>query len=176
MRRTNNVAWPNRVIHPGLYAWGRLKPGVNIEQARVEMKAIAARLEKAYPESNLNTTAAVTPLMENLVGKYRINLALLLGAVVLGLIACANLANLSQRGAARARICHAFRGRARRSQIVHNCWSRVRSSRYSAARSDFSSHFGVAIFSGCSRRRTSAVFAKSHSMGACSFSLCCWRR
>ena len=121
MRRTNNVAWPNRVIHPGLYAWGRLKPGVNIEQARAEMKAIAARLEKAYPESNLNTTAAVTPLMENLVGKYRINLALLLGAVVLVLlIACANLANLfAARGAARVRE-FAIRSAvgARRSQIV----------------------------------------------------------
>ena len=37
---------------------GRLKPGVTLDQARAEMKAIAARLEKSYPESNLNTTAA----------------------------------------------------------------------------------------------------------------------
>src|SRR5438105_2235498 len=69
------------------------------------MKAIAARLEKTYPDTNGKVYAVVTPLLENLVGKYRTNLALLLGAVGLVLlIACANLANLfAARGAARAR-------------------------------------------------------------------------
>ena len=121
MRRTNNPAWPNRVIHPWLFAWGRLKQGVNLDQARTEMKAIAARIEQAHPESNTNTTALVTPLMENLVGKYRLNLTLLLGAVALVLlIACANLANLfAARGAARVRE-FAIRTAvgARRTQII----------------------------------------------------------
>jgi len=85
------------------------------------MKTIAARLEKAYPETNGKETAIVTPLLENLVGKYRINLTLLLGAVGLVLlIACANLANLfAARGAARARefAIHAAVG-ATRGQIV----------------------------------------------------------
>lgn len=105
MRRSSNTAWLNRAYHPNMYAWGRLKPGVNVELARSEMKTIAARLEKAYPETNAGNTAVVTPLLENLVGKYRTNLSLLLGAVVLVLlIACANLANLfAARGAARAR-------------------------------------------------------------------------
>ena len=69
------------------------------------MKAIAARLEKQYPDTNAGQSAVVTPLLENLVGDYRKNLALLLGAVALVLlIACANLANLfAARGAARAR-------------------------------------------------------------------------
>ncbi|MEY2438870.1 MAG: hypothetical protein QOI34_255, partial [Verrucomicrobiota bacterium] len=85
--------------------WGRLKAGVRVDQARTEMKGIAARLEKAYPATNTQVGVVVTPLLENLVGKYRTNLGLLLGAVGLVLlIACANLANLfAARGAARAR-------------------------------------------------------------------------
>jgi putative ABC transport system permease protein len=97
--------WQDRTIHPMLFAWGRLKPGVTVEQARTEMKGIAARLEKEYPATNARASVVVTPLLENLVGKYRSNLALLLGAVGLVLlIACANLGNLfAARGAARAR-------------------------------------------------------------------------
>ena len=73
-----------------IYVWGKLKPGVTVEQARAEMKTIAARLEKAYPETNAKEYAVVTPLLENLVGQYRTNLGLLLaaGGLVL-LIACA---------------------------------------------------------------------------------------
>ena len=121
MRRSNNPVWMQRFIHPMIYVWGKLKPGVTLEQARSEMKTIAARLEKTYPEINGKETAIVTPLLENLVGKYRINLTLLLGAVSLVLlIACANLANLfAARGAARARefAIHAAVG-ATRGQVV----------------------------------------------------------
>jgi predicted permease len=121
MRRTNNGAWMNRTIHPWLFAWGRLKQGVSLEQARTEMKGITARIEQAHLDTNTNVTASVVPLMENLVGKYRINLSLLLaaGALVL-LIACANLANLfAARGAARVRefAIRAAVG-ARRTQII----------------------------------------------------------
>ncbi|MDQ2824992.1 MAG: ABC transporter permease, partial [Verrucomicrobiota bacterium] len=105
MRRSNNPAWLNRAYHPMMFVWGRLKPGVTVDLARSEMRTIAARLEKTYPETNAKVGVVVTPLLENLVGKYRTNLALLLGAVALVLlIACANLANLfAARGAARAR-------------------------------------------------------------------------
>src|SRR5438093_9314341 len=105
MRRSNNPAWMDRSHHPMMFVWGRLKAGVTVEQARTEMKGIAARLEKTYPDTNTKVYAVVTPLLENLVGKYRTNLGLLLGAVGLVLlIACANLANLfAARGAARAR-------------------------------------------------------------------------
>src|SRR5438445_3358987 len=121
MRRSNNPAWMDRSHHPMIFVWGKLKAGVTVDQARTEMKTIAARLERTYPDTNGQETAVVTPLLENLVGKYRTNLGLLLGAVGLVLlIACANLANLfAARGAARARefAIHAAVG-ATRAQII----------------------------------------------------------
>jgi putative ABC transport system permease protein len=120
-RRSNNPAWLDRSHHPMMFVWGRLKTGITVEHARTEMKGIAARLEKTYPDTNGKLYAVVTPLLENIVGKYRTNLALLLGAVGLVLlIACANLANLfAARGAARARefAIHAAVG-ATRAQII----------------------------------------------------------
>jgi putative ABC transport system permease protein len=105
MRRAANPGWQNRANHPGFFGWGRLKDGVSVEQARSEIKAIAARIEKLYPATNAGVGANVRPLLDNLLGNYRTSLALLLGAVALVLlIACANLANLlAVRGAARAR-------------------------------------------------------------------------
>jgi putative ABC transport system permease protein len=121
MRRSNNAVWMSRMIHPMIYVWGKLKPGVTVQQARTEMRGIAARLEKTYPDTNRGETAVVTPLINNLVGKYRTNLGLLLGAVgFVLLIACANLANLfAARGAARVRefAIHAAVG-ATRGQII----------------------------------------------------------
>src|SRR5256885_179261 len=121
MRRSNNPAWLDRSHHPNMYVWGKLKTGVTVDQARAEMKTIAARLEKAYPETNKQVYAVVTPLLDNLVGKYKTNLGLLLGAVGLVLlIACANLANLfAARGAARSRefAIHAAVG-ATRGQMI----------------------------------------------------------
>ena len=121
LRRSNNGVWMQRFIHPMIFVWGKLKPGVTVNQTRTEMKGIAARLEKAYPDTNGQETAVVTPLLDNLVGKYRTNLGLLLAAVGLVLlIACANLANLfAARGAARSRefAIHAAVG-ATRGQII----------------------------------------------------------
>jgi putative ABC transport system permease protein len=105
MRRSANPGWQNRANHPAFFGWGRLKEGVRVEQARGEINAIAARLEKIYPATNAGVGVKLTPLLENLLGSYRTSLALLLGAVALVLlIACANLANLfAARGAARVR-------------------------------------------------------------------------
>ncbi|HYR23322.1 MAG TPA: ABC transporter permease [Chthoniobacterales bacterium] len=120
-RRTNNPAWMDRSHHPMMFVWGKIKAGVTVAQARTEMKGIATRLEQAYPETNKQVYAVVTPLLENIVGKYRTNLGLLLAAVGLVLlIACANLANLfAARGAARVRefAVHAAVG-ATRGQII----------------------------------------------------------
>lgn len=105
MMRRAAGAWDDRMNHPGIYAWGRLKNGVSVEQARAQIKGLAAGLEKRFPETNTGIGAVATPLLEDQVGSYRKNLTLLLGAVALVLlIACANLANLlAVRGATRAR-------------------------------------------------------------------------
>ena len=94
-----------RSMHPNLFAWGRLKKGVNVSQAQAQMKSIAAGLERRYYADNAGISVVVKSLLENQVGPYRKNLGLLLAAVgFVLLIACANLANLlAVRGAARAR-------------------------------------------------------------------------
>ena len=74
---------------------GRLKPQVNLEQARLELEAIAKRLVQQSPNSNQGIGATVVPLHESVVGEIKPALLVLLGAVGLVLlIACANVANL----------------------------------------------------------------------------------
>ena len=78
-----------------LEAIGRLKPGVSIAQAQADLSAIAANLEKQYPDTNSYFGALVKPLREELVGDVRTALYVLFGAVVcVLLIANANVANL----------------------------------------------------------------------------------
>jgi predicted permease len=73
----------------------RLKPGVAISQAQAEMNTISNQLERVDPEANRDWGAVVTSLTEDLVGKIRPVMLLLLGAVAFVLlIACANVANL----------------------------------------------------------------------------------
>jgi putative ABC transport system permease protein len=73
----------------------RLKDGVTIEQARADMTAIAAALEREYPDTNTQMGVGLGPLQTFVVGDARTPLFVFLGAVaVVLLIACANLANL----------------------------------------------------------------------------------
>ncbi|MGC2112754.1 MAG: ABC transporter permease [Candidatus Korobacteraceae bacterium] len=95
-RMRNVIGGPeHRDAHSGIWAYARLKPGVTLEQARADMAAVARRLEKQYPQTNLGQGVNVDPLLQNLVKNARQPLTLLMGAVGLVLlIACANVANL----------------------------------------------------------------------------------
>ncbi len=81
----------------------RLASSATLAEARLEMSALAARLEDAYPESNYRKSFGVEQLSETVFGDVRSGLLTLLGSVVLVLlIACANVANLLLvRGTAR---------------------------------------------------------------------------
>ena len=83
----------------------RLKPGVSVEQAQMDVQRIARDLEKRYPTTNTQMGVGVGPLQEWMVGPSRTALMMFLGAVAFVLlVACANVANLMlARGAARAR-------------------------------------------------------------------------
>jgi putative ABC transport system permease protein len=83
----------------------RLKPGVSLRQAQEEMNSITAALAKAMPDTNQGLSAAITPVEEYLLGSMRGGLLILtVGASLLLLIACINVANLLlTRAAARQR-------------------------------------------------------------------------
>jgi putative ABC transport system permease protein len=87
-------------------AYARLKPGVTLEQARSQMNAIGSRIAHDYPDSNKGWGVAVDRYSDVLMGKsMRQSLYVLLASVLMILlIACANLANLTlARSVERAR-------------------------------------------------------------------------
>jgi len=82
---------------------GRLKPNVSVEQANAELESVSRALQ-TYPE-NRTATALAVPLQQDLTRSARTSFLLLLAAAVLVLlIACANVAGLLvTRGAERDR-------------------------------------------------------------------------
>ncbi len=92
---TPHAATANRGSH-SLNVIGRLNPGVTVAQADAEMKAIAARLARQYPDTNTkHNSAHVESELGALLGDTRTLLLVVLGAVALVLlIACGNVANL----------------------------------------------------------------------------------
>ncbi len=100
-----STALANRGSH-FLSVVGHLKPGSIPRQAQAELSAIAGRLSKQYPDSNMNFVSVhLVTLHSDAVGDVRAGLFILLGAVILVLlIACANVANLLlARAASRTR-------------------------------------------------------------------------
>ncbi len=83
-----------RFMH-GTNVIGRLKPGVNVEQAQTELSVIAKRIEQEHNQSHAGTGIRLVPLQEQFVGNVRPILLVLLAAVgFVLLIACANVDSL----------------------------------------------------------------------------------
>lgn len=74
---------------------GRLKQGVSLAGAQADLDAIAAQLEKQYPESNTGRGVVIYPILEDTVRMYSTALWVMMAAVgFVLLIGCANVANL----------------------------------------------------------------------------------
>ncbi len=87
--------WREQRGNHWLWVLGRTKPGVSIDRAAAEMKAISARLTKQYPETNTGVEAKVVGLQVRLTQQVRPALWMLFATVgFLMLIAAVNVANL----------------------------------------------------------------------------------
>ena len=95
-------AWTTMQTDPlrnrGNHSWqvmGRVKPGVSLQQARLDLNRIASSLETQYPASNLGWGVDVQTLRDAQSGDVRPVLMLMMASVAFVLlIACANVANL----------------------------------------------------------------------------------
>ena len=97
--------WAPLVIEPNAQPRGqgpnyqviaRLKPGVSIEEAKVQAATIAAQLEKEFPESNKGVGADVLPYARTILGPeiYSLLYTMLGAGIGVLLIACVNVSNL----------------------------------------------------------------------------------
>ena len=94
-----------------LFAFGRLQPGITVEQARANLRAVFAQLEQAFPNDNKGRSAGAAPLLDARLnpggqgGAPVVQISMILMTVVgiVLLIACANIANLMLARASRRR-------------------------------------------------------------------------
>ena len=80
----------------GFRVIARLRPGVSERQAAIAMNTIAARLAAQYPVTNAGVTIEVRSLLRDFVGEdSKALLVTSAGSILVLLIACANVANLT---------------------------------------------------------------------------------
>jgi putative ABC transport system permease protein len=81
---------------PQVNVVARLRAGVSLDQANVQIAGISARLREAHPDSHENIGAAVVTISEQFIGREprRLLWVMLGGVFGVLLIACANVANL----------------------------------------------------------------------------------
>ncbi len=91
-----HIDWMGQFNYPVVARLGR---GVTIDQARAELDVLQQAVARTAQRETHETVAlggTITPLDESIVGRARLGLLLLLGAIgAVVLIACSNLANLS---------------------------------------------------------------------------------
>src|SRR5580704_1900273 len=100
---------------------GRLTANATLSQAQAEIAVIAHRLEQKYPDSNRDLGVRLIPLQEDVVGKSRTALLILMGSAALVLlIACANIGTLllSRAAARQPEIAIRFTMGATRRRII----------------------------------------------------------
>jgi len=124
--------WAPRVFFPWMSnrnllwysAFGRLKPGVSVEQARADLELVQAGLTERYPETDRDVGVYMAALKDNVVGGVRNSLFVVFGAVsVLLLIATTNIAALLLSRAAQRKQEIAVRlslGASRASVLAHS--------------------------------------------------------
>jgi len=86
--------WARRGSH-FLKVVARMKPGVSLERARIDMDRVAQNLQAQYPDTNAKIGAVVVPMQVDFAGDARSGLWVLqIASIFILLIACSNLANL----------------------------------------------------------------------------------
>jgi predicted permease len=90
----HNAGMEERGSH-NYWAIARLKPGVTLQQARANMRSVAANIAREHPDSNEGMGATVVFLRDHLIEGVHNALLILLGAVgTVLLLGCMNIASI----------------------------------------------------------------------------------
>jgi predicted permease len=94
-RRDTRAEYPNR-DGPQFQVVGRLKDGMTLDQAALDLSLVAQRLAQEYPESNEGVGVAFANFIDQAIGDEAdpIFMAMQIATIFVLLIACANVANL----------------------------------------------------------------------------------